>query len=349
MRCPRCQSDEANSSGECPVCGYKATGDAPVSESITAEQNKPDSRNLAGLIEVNYTHPPQSAEEELPLWRQDLSRRLQEIKQRRQSSSEEILQGIAGPKLPFRESREMLIASGKTGLTPDAPNPASIQIESNSPEISQPVPRSAPKRAPVRSARPVRLAPDQSEREISKPATPAPEPKSANIRDLIDHAVTKQPLSPDTAGHMRIRPAGGAAAGFEDKLILLSRTLSGLIDLIIIVLFTGTFIISADALSGIIVLDAVSLVNFSALLFMTHFVYSIFFLGSANQTIGMMITDLKVVTEGRQRPGMRQLFIRCLGYLVSAGLVGIGLVWGFFDRDSLCLHDRWSNTRVVRI
>jgi uncharacterized RDD family membrane protein YckC len=298
---------------------------------------------------MDYTHPPHSAAEELPPWRQELSRRLQEIKQRRESSSEEILPGIAGPKLPFPESSERLIASEKTNLTPDAPSAASTRIESNLQEKSRPAPRSTSKRAPVRSVRPARLAPDQSQEAISKPATPAPEPKSANIRDLIDHAVTKQPLSPDTDGHVWIRPATGTSAGFEDKLILLSRTLSGLIDLIIIVLFTGTFIISADALSGIIVLDAVSLINFSALLLMTYFVYSIFFLSSANQTIGMMITNLKVVAEGRQRPEMRQLFIRCFGYLASACLAGIGLVWGCFDRDSRCLHDVWSNTRVVRV
>jgi len=215
--------------------------------------------------------------------------------------------------------------------------------------MSQPAPRSTPKRAPARNSRTVRPAPDHSEGIISKSAAPAPEPKKANIRDLIDDAITKQPLPPDGAFRGMIHPAAGAHSGFEDKLILLSRTLSGLIDLIIIALFTGTFILSADAISGIIVLDAVSLIDFSALLLTTYFVYSIFFLVSASQTIGMMITDLKVVTEGRQRPGIRQIFIRCFGYLASACLAGIGLLWGCFDRDSRCLHDRWSNTRVVRI
>ena len=350
MRCPRCQSEEINSNGECPVCGAKPMGDPLVSGSITAEQNRADSRNPAGLIEMDYTHPPHSAAEELPPWRQELSRRLQEIKQRRDSSSEAVLQEVSGPKLPFPESGGMIIASADPGTVPDAPNPASIRTESHPPELSQPLPRSIPKRTLARSARPVRLVPDQSAKEIPDPVAPAPEKKSANVRDLIDHVVTKQPLSPDSAaGRMRIRPAAAASAGFEDKLILLSRTLSGLIDLIIIVLFTGTFIISVDAFSGIIVLDAVSLIDFAALLLMTYLVYSMFFLASANQTIGMMITDLKVVAEDRRRPGMRQLFILCFGYLVSAGLAGIGLVWGCFDRDSRCLHDRWSNTRVIRI
>jgi len=62
-----------------------------------------------------------------------------------------------------------------------------------------------------------------------------------------------------------------------------------------------------------------------------------------------MITDLKVVAEERRRPAMRQLLIRCLGYVFSASCAGIGLIWGCFDRDSRCLHDKWSKTHVVRI
>ena len=38
----------------------------------------------------------------------------------------------------------------------------------------------------------------------------------------------------------------------EGKLILLSRTLSGLVDLLIVVLCTGVFIIAADYFSGIV-------------------------------------------------------------------------------------------------
>ena len=102
------------------------------------------------------------------------------------------------------------------------------------------------------------------------------------------------------------QPAPDATGGFSDprmelpsddegKLILLSRTLSGLVDLIIVLLCSGVCIIAADFFSGIIALDTISYLIFSVLFLLIYFFYSLFFLAASNQTIGMMITDLRVV------------------------------------------------------
>jgi len=131
--------------------------------------------------------------------------------------------------------------------------------------------------------------------------------------------------------------------------MLLSRTLSGLIDLIVVVLCTGGFILAADHFAGIVILDSISLFDYSALFLMTYILYSIFFLAACGQTIGMMITDLRVVGSGRKRPSVSRLLGRCLGYLLSLLVLGIGLLWSLFDRESLCFHDRVSLTRVVRV
>jgi len=140
-----------------------------------------------------------------------------------------------------------------------------------------------------------------------------------------------------------------APALLEDRLILLSRTLSGLVDLLVVAICTGAFIIAADMASGIDIFDRRSLIVYSLLLFAIFLVYSTFFLGTANQTIGMMLTDLRLVDSWEKRPGMRQILARCFAYLVSLLLLGIGLLWGCFDRQSRCLHDRLSATRVIRI
>jgi uncharacterized RDD family membrane protein YckC len=135
----------------------------------------------------------------------------------------------------------------------------------------------------------------------------------------------------------------------EGKLILLSRTLSGLVDWIVIAFCTGAFIVAADYFSGIIALDRISLLLFFALFLLNYFLYSLFFLAASNQTIGMMITDLRVVGVANNRPSLGQLARRCCGYFMSVCFVGIGLVSALFDRGSLCFHDRISGTRVVRI
>jgi uncharacterized RDD family membrane protein YckC len=174
---------------------------------------------------------------------------------------------------------------------------------------------------------------------------------SREIQNLIDNAVSRK-LSQSS----KFSASAGLFSSTEEvpqenegKLILLSRTLCGLVDLMIIILCTGILIIAADFFSGIIALDAISYLCFSMLFLFTYFFYSLFFLASSNQTIGMMITDLRVVNADDGRPSFRQLMRRCWAYLVSLFGLGFGLFWGFFDRDSLCFHDRISDTRVVRL
>jgi uncharacterized RDD family membrane protein YckC len=176
-----------------------------------------------------------------------------------------------------------------------------------------------------------------------------PEPKFADrqeVSSLIDSVVSGQSVHADMNAPTSVQEPPRDDDG---KLILLSRTLSGLIDLIFIVLCTGVFIISADYFSGIVVLDFASLVDYALLFLLTYFLYSLFFLAASNQTIGMMITDLRVLGIDEQRPSMVQLFSRCSGYLLSVLGLGIGLLWSLFDRDSLCFHDRLSRTHIIRI
>ena len=151
-------------------------------------------------------------------------------------------------------------------------------------------------------------------------------------------------------------PAGGSSdpgmelpSDDEGKLILLSRTLSGLVDLIIVLLCSGVCIIAADFFSGIIALDTVSYLIYSVLFLLTYFFYSIFFLAASSQTIGMMITDLRVVDADGGRPSISQLLRRGFGHLASLLVLGLGLLWSLFDRESQCFHDRISDTRVIRL
>ena len=135
----------------------------------------------------------------------------------------------------------------------------------------------------------------------------------------------------------------------EGKLILLSRTLAGLVDLTLIILCAGAMIFTVDILEGIDVWDTVSKFHYALLFLATYFVYSFFFLGMANQTIGMMLTDLRVVDRTPTRAGAPQILVRCLLFPFSVALFGIGLLWGCFDRQTRCLHDLLSGTRVTRV
>jgi uncharacterized RDD family membrane protein YckC len=141
-----------------------------------------------------------------------------------------------------------------------------------------------------------------------------------------------------------------AAANDEGRKILLSRTLSGLVDLIIMMLSTGTLIIAAHFVLGMHLSDSGSLTHWSVLFVLVYFMYSLLFIGFSNQTIGMMITNLKVVVpEDRKPPQIVRILVRCCGYLVSLFCLGIGLLWALFDPQYQCFHDRLTNTCVVRV
>jgi uncharacterized RDD family membrane protein YckC len=135
----------------------------------------------------------------------------------------------------------------------------------------------------------------------------------------------------------------------ESKLILLSRTLAGLVDLIVIIVSGSALIFTVDVLEGIDVFDSVSISHYLLLLLVTYFVYSLFFLSTGAQTIGMMLTDLRLVGTARKRPKVTQLLVRCIAFLLGLAAFGVGLLWGFFNRQSRCLHDWISQTRVERI
>jgi uncharacterized RDD family membrane protein YckC len=173
----------------------------------------------------------------------------------------------------------------------------------------------------------------------------------AEIENLIDSVMAREAIQTKASELPKkiTAPEEVRDEGSPEKLILLSRSLSGLVDLIIVFLCGSAFILVTDMVSGITVFDSLSLIHYSLLLVAIFLVYSLFFLGTANQTIGMMITNLRVVGKSGSRPTFLRLLIRSVVYLVSLLGLGAGLIWGFFDADSDCLQDKVSQTHVVRL
>jgi uncharacterized RDD family membrane protein YckC len=288
----------------------------------------------SGLIEVDYSGGSAETPEksEVPQWRQQLSQRLHEIKQRKESVP------AAQPEV---KAPAAAVPPAKTAETL-----SSLQERLRKAPVRKP---QAPQVPPPRQKTLEPLDPKPVPKEAAPPSLPAAEPQE--IRNLIDSAVSKQVSQTGAPSGIPQFPgrASEPAPDMEGKLILLSRTLSGLVDLIVVTLCTGAIVVAADYFSGIVALDSVSLLLFALLFLLNFFLYSMFFLAASNQTIGMMITDLRVVGADRRRPTMGQLARRCCGYLISLLFAGIGLLSALFDRGSLCFHDRVSRTHIVRI
>lgn len=352
MSCPECQNGEIDSSGTCLNCGYKIPAESGTAESTEADRV---GRSVAGAIEVDYSEgdPETPSPNDVPQWRKELSERLQAIKKKREAEGPRSMRSETAWRSETAPRREPEISAPhpapKAHEDPVATALRAEIIEKMKARKPVPKPQSPP---PLQKTLQPLETPLPAARALSDAADPQ------KIQNLIDSMVSRQadpPIQPIHGMEATIpvieefRANADRLDDGEGKLILLSRTLSGLVDLIFTVLCAGLFILATDYVSGIVVLDSVSLIYLSLLFLLTYFGYSLFFLASSNQTIGMMITDLRVVGVDGLRPTLRQLLTRCCGYLVSLFGLGIGLLWSLCNRENLCLHDRISGTRVVRL
>jgi uncharacterized RDD family membrane protein YckC len=58
----------------------------------------------------------------------------------------------------------------------------------------------------------------------------------------------------------------------------------------------------------------------------------------------MMLRGLQVVDFSGEAPAPRQLLLRAVGYVLSAGSFFLGFLWAMWDEDELTWHDRISHT-----
>jgi uncharacterized RDD family membrane protein YckC len=332
MNCPECQNGEINSSGECLACGHQMPEESSMSERVFEDNMEDTERSIPeGVVELNYSAGAEesSSQDEIPQWRKELSERLQAIKRKKHA---------AGLRTGFHEIKttKEQSQSDEAAIALRAEIMARMKARKPAPKPPAPIPLQ-------KTLQPLKPEPPEVTTSLN-----APDPRK--IQNLIDTMVSRPPTPSDGSLPFDNEPRTffDSLEDPEGKLILLSRTLSGLVDLICVVLCTGIFILAADYFSGIIVLDSISFIYFSILFLLTYFVYSIFFLASSSQTIGMMITDLRVVRMDASRPTLGQLLGRCCCYLASLFGLGIGLLWSLVSREHLCLHDRVSGTQIVR-
>lgn len=74
---------------------------------------------------------------------------------------------------------------------------------------------------------------------------------------------------------------------------------------------------------------------------------------ASGQTLGKLVTGIKVVTAdadaSTDRVPLGQAVVRSVGYLASAFPVGLGFVPAFVGEERRALHDRLAHTRVVHV
>jgi uncharacterized RDD family membrane protein YckC len=85
-------------------------------------------------------------------------------------------------------------------------------------------------------------------------------------------------------------------------------------------------------------------------LFAVCYIFYIWFWTHGGQTLGLRTWKLKVGQQANSSAiNWKQANMRFFAAILSWTCLGLGFVWCLFDKDSLCWHDRLSQTRLFFI
>lgn len=76
--------------------------------------------------------------------------------------------------------------------------------------------------------------------------------------------------------------------------------------------------------------------------------YGFLFKVTTGATLGMRLLRLQVIDVYGERPQWWRAALRCVGTLLGAGVLGLGLLWIGFDREKRGLADWLAGTYVIR-
>ena len=375
MNCPKCKRGEIEPAGTCPVCGYGIVKSAqpaflpfPGNENILSfpaarVKKKIDSGSRLRVVK----------EKPVPSWRLEISQKVQQVLRAR-----ELKQG--GSELAATE--ELAAAGNSTGagvacagaVTPslrqetafvleEMSAPAAVAMGSLDVKAEGGLPMAAMEvKAPVDgSSRTQIIAPavETFVPPLIKISSRVPVVSKGVVNKMQETMQWLQPplesvLANPIDFQMSYPPEPSESAAIQSSApdqqgLLLSRTLSGLIDFITVLFCSVPFFFTLVYLLGYEHIGSFELMVLLGVCSTLFLLYSVFFVTFSGQTIGMMITDLQVVDVRGELPSYSRACKRVLAFVLALGTGGLGLAWGMVDRKRRCLHDLLSRTMVVRV
>jgi uncharacterized RDD family membrane protein YckC len=122
------------------------------------------------------------------------------------------------------------------------------------------------------------------------------------------------------------------------------RRLAGLVDLGCLLFAYGGFLMLFGSLGGQFTLSKLTAVVYTTTFAIVYLQYFALFTIFGGTTPGMMLRNLQVTSFSGEPPTPRQMLLRSLGYMLSAGTFFLGFLWSMWDEDQLTWHDRLSRT-----
>jgi uncharacterized RDD family membrane protein YckC len=163
-----------------------------------------------------------------------------------------------------------------------------------------------------------------------------------NTRMVIDVALPPQTESATTDQHPSDPSVSTTrlqrAASLDD------RRIAALIDGGCLFFAYGAFLALFGSLGGQLTISKISAAVYFATFAFVYVQYFGLFTIFGGTTPGMMTRGLQIINFSGETPTPRQLFLRTVGYLLSAGSFFLGFLWAMWDEDELTWHDRLSHT-----
>jgi uncharacterized RDD family membrane protein YckC len=128
---------------------------------------------------------------------------------------------------------------------------------------------------------------------------------------------------------------------------LRQRRRAGLLDAALLLFSYGAFLSLFVALGGRFTFSKTDLAVAGSTLALFYVLYVALFTFFGGTTPGMMLRHLRVVGFDGSNPTPGQLLWRSFGYVVSAGTFMFGFLAALWDDDTLCWHDRISQTYLT--
>lgn len=227
-----------------------------------------------------------------------------------------------------RPSPRAASGSRRRGLPLFTPSP----IEDDAPLITTP----RPVRAPL-SVR--RSTPDVPR---VRPRLTRPRADDAEFNFQIDAAIAD---STDAV-------AGATARSLPDEASRVARLAAMLVDLLLLGSIDAAVIYLTLAIAGLTLtlanVGVLPVVPTAAFLLLMNGGYLVMFTAAGGQTIGKMLTGIRVTTDDGARIDVGRAVVRAAGCLLSLLTAGLGYLPAFFSGDARALQDRLAGTRVVR-
>jgi uncharacterized RDD family membrane protein YckC len=84
-----------------------------------------------------------------------------------------------------------------------------------------------------------------------------------------------------------------------------------------------------------------------AISFVVLLLYGFLFMSTTGATPGLRLLRARVINPYGETPEWWRVTLRCLGFVLSAALLGLGFLWIGFDREKRGLHDWLAGTYVI--